>query len=76
MMAFGGKREKGARKAKNDLIPVFGVDDELVVVRDWWEDGRERKVKNTADVSKLLCKVYQLSSCRIHGLNRIRCHRM
>lgn len=52
MMAFGGKREKGARKAKNDLIPVFGVDDELVVVRDWWEDGRERKVKNTAATKK------------------------
>tara|TARA_R110002060_G_scaffold48927_3_gene59889 strand:+ start:1390 stop:1500 length:111 start_codon:yes stop_codon:yes gene_type:complete len=36
MMAFGGKRENGARKAKNDRIPVFGVAGEVVVIVCGW----------------------------------------
>jgi hypothetical protein len=46
--AFGGKREKGARKAKNAWIPVFGVTGAVVViVCGGCEDRKERNVKNT-----------------------------
>lgn len=52
MIAFGGKREKGARKEKNACMPVFGADVVFVIVRGWCEDRRERNVKKTVVTKK------------------------
>jgi hypothetical protein len=53
IIAFGGKREKGARKEKRAWMPVFGAAGEVVAV-EWeeCEDRRERKVKNTEVTKK------------------------
>ena len=53
MMAFGGKREKGARNEKNDRMPAFGAAGaEVVIVRGGCEDRKERNVKKTVVTKK------------------------
>ena len=48
MIAFGGKREKGARKEKNASIPVFEAAGAVVVtVRGVCGDPREMNVRKT-----------------------------
>ena len=52
MIAFGGKREKGAWNEKKDFMPVF--DAGVVVVAVWrgCEDRKEREVKKTVVTKK------------------------
>lgn len=50
MIAFGGKREKGARNEKNELKPLAGA--VVVADRDKCEDRRERNVRKTAAMKK------------------------
>lgn len=52
MIAFGGKREKGARNEKKDCMPVFDAGVVVVVVRRGCEDRKERKVKKTVVTKK------------------------
>lgn len=48
-MAFGGKREKGARKEKRADMPVLGdTVDVLSIIGGVFSDRRERMVRNRA----------------------------
>lgn len=51
-MAFGGKREKGARKEKNDCRRVLCAGDATVAFFGGWEDRRERNVRNRTVMKK------------------------
>jgi hypothetical protein len=48
MIAFGGKREKGARNEKKESKPLLSLEDEDGAVRDECEDRRETNVRNAA----------------------------
>lgn len=52
IIAFGGKREKGARKVKKASMPVFGAGVVVVIVCGGWEDRKERNVKKTVVTKK------------------------
>lgn len=52
MIAFGGKRENGARKEKNACMPVFGAGVAVDIVCFEWEDRKERNVRKTAVTRK------------------------
>lgn len=49
-MAFGGKRENGARKI--ELKPELGAAGEVDVVRGEWEGNKEKNVKKTTATKK------------------------
>lgn len=76
MIAFGGKRENGARKVKNESRPLFGVEPEFVaVLRDECDDRREKNVRNTAAI-KNETAITARGSRMVDMASRSRCRKL